>query len=123
MRGVEVGVYHLASRHARPNRALVLEKTDQAMAKRDHDRLVGWMPVAAPLGVVPADEMLAPDSDKPVRLLVPEHDQFRTPAAATEATAGWANATIEIVPGTDHFLAGGLGVVMDQLSSFVDQLT
>lgn len=89
----------------------------------DHDRLVGWMPVAAPLGVVPAGEMLAPDSDKPVRLLVPEHDQFRTPAAATEATAGWANATIEIVPGTDHFLAGGLGVVMDQLSSFVDQLT
>ena len=64
----------------------------------------------------------APPTDKPVRLLVPEHDQFRTPAAATEATAGWANATIEIVPGTDHFLAGGLGVVMDQLSSFVDQV-
>lgn len=89
----------------------------------DHERLAGWMPVAAPLGVVPIDEMVAPAADKPVHLLVPEHDQFRTPAAAADATADWANTTIEIVPGTDHFLAGGLGVVMDQLSSFVDRLT
>ncbi len=88
----------------------------------DHDRLVGWMPVAAPLGVVSIDDMVAASSDKPVRLLVPEHDQFRTPAAAAETTAGWTNAEIEVVPGTDHFLAGGLGVVMDQLSSFVDRL-
>lgn len=88
----------------------------------DHERLLGWMPVAAPLGVVPIDEMVAPSSDKPVKLLVPEHDQFRTPAAATEATAGWTNASIEVVPGTDHFLAGGLNVVMDQLAAFVDQV-
>lgn len=86
----------------------------------DHERLVGWMPVAAPLGVVPIDEMVAPGSAKPVRLLVPEHDQFRTPAAAAETTSAWTTASIEVVPGTDHFLAGGLGVVMDQLSSFVD---
>lgn len=89
----------------------------------DHERLLGWMPVAAPLGVVPIDEMLAPSSDKPVKLLVPEHDQFRAPAAASDTTASWTNASIEVVPGTDHFLAGGLNVVMDQLTAFVDQLT
>lgn len=88
----------------------------------DHDRLVGWMPVAAPLAVVAPADMVAPTSPKPVRLLVPEHDQFRPPAAAAETTADWTNATIEVVPGTDHFLAGGLGVVMDNLSSFVEQL-
>ena len=88
----------------------------------DHDRLVGWMPVAAPLAVVPVDEMVAPSAAKPVRLLVPEHDQFRAPAAAADITQGWTNASIEIVPGTDHFLAGGLGAVMDHLSAFVDLL-
>ena len=74
----------------------------------DHERLVGWMPVAAPLAVVPVDEMVAPGSPKPKHLLVPEHDQFRDPASAAATTESWNATTLHTVPGTDHFLAGGL---------------
>lgn len=122
-RDVEAAVAHVAALSDAP---LLLTGwsfgADVSLAV-DHERLAGWMPVAAPLGVVPVDEMVAPTSDKPVRLLVPEHDQFRAPAAAAETTIDWSSASIDIVAGTDHFLAGGLGVVMDTLSSFVDQLT
>ena len=89
----------------------------------DHDRLAGWMPVAAPLAVVPVEEMVAPSSAKPKHLLVPEHDQFRSPAAAATTTEAWPATTQHTVPGTDHFLAGGLGVVMDQLSEFVAKVS
>lgn len=89
----------------------------------DHDRLVGWMPVAAPLAAVPLDEMVAPSSSKPKHLLVPEHDQFRNPAAAAATTESWPETTLHTVSGTDHFLAGGLGVVMDQLSAFVARVS
>lgn len=88
----------------------------------DHDRLHGWLPVAAPLGVVPTDEMVAPTSPKPKHLLVPEHDQFRSPGSAAEATAGWPATTLETVPGSDHFLAGGLGAVGAALRAFVAEL-
>ena len=33
------------------------------------------------------------------------------------------DTTLHTVPGTDHFLAGGLGVVMDQLSDFVAKVS
>lgn len=89
----------------------------------DHDRLVGWLAVAAPLGVVPVADMAAPTSPKPTHLLVPEHDQFKSPSAAAETIATWTTTTLEVVAGADHFLAGGLGVVADALESFVDQLT
>lgn len=85
-------------------------------------RVAGWMAVAAPLAVVPADEMVAPDAAEPKLLLVPEHDQFRSPEAAREAVAGWTNTAISVVPGTDHFLAGGLGVVADQFETFMAAL-
>lgn len=86
----------------------------------DHDRLVAWMPVAAPLAVVPVDQMAAPASDKPKHLLVPEHDQFRPPEGAAEVTAPWAATTIEVVPGADHFFGVGLGAVGAALSAQLD---
>jgi alpha/beta superfamily hydrolase len=85
----------------------------------DHERLIGWMPVAAPLAVVPLGEVVAATSHKPKHLLVPEYDQFRAPVAAAEATASWPRTTLETVPGADHFLAGGLGAVGAALTAFV----
>lgn len=85
----------------------------------DHDRLAGWMPVAAPLAVVPPNEMTAPGSPKPKHLLVPEHDQFRSPDAAAATTADWVATSLETIPGTDHFLTGGLGAVGAALETFV----
>lgn len=92
---------------------------DVAMAV-DHDRLAGWLAVAAPLAVVPVDEMVAPSAAKPKLLLVPQHDQFREPAAAHEVVADWVDTTVEVIPATDHFLAGGLGVVSDAFARFVE---
>ena len=84
------------------------------------DDVAGWLCVAAPLAVVPVEEMAAPDADEPKLLLVPEHDQFRTPEDARTATASWRNTRVEVVPSTDHFLAGGLGAVGDALARFVE---
>ena len=50
----------------------------------------------------PAMRELAPEGIL-VGKSVPEHDEIRQPDSAREATAGWVNTTIEVVPGADHF--------------------
>lgn len=88
----------------------------------DDPRIVAWVLVAAPLAVVPADEMVAPDDPRPKLLLVPEYDQYRSPDAAREATAGWVNTTVEVVPGADHFMAGRTQHVADRFTAFTTSL-
>ena len=61
--------------------------------------------------------------DRPTLLLVPEHDQFRTPDSAAEATAGWPSTEVITIAGGDHFLGGHADVVADRVLSFVDSLT
>lgn len=79
----------------------------------DDDRVAGWFAVAAPLAVVPVDEMIAGSDDRPVVLAVPEHDQFCTPDVAIERSGAWRNVSIEEIAGADHFLAGKLHLVGD----------
>lgn len=83
----------------------------------DDDRIVGWCPVAAPLGIVPVTEMLAPVDARPKHLLVPEHDQYSSPERSTSIASTWTNATVEVVPGTDHFLGGAMSRVADAVLS------
>ena len=87
-------------------------------------RIDGWAAVAPPLGVLPLDDLsVAAGVDaRPKLLLVPEHDQFRPPAAAREATATWTNTTIEVVNGGDHFLAGRTEKVADLVAAFAASL-
>ena len=59
----------------------------------------GWVAVAAPLRIVPPAEMAAPSDTRPKLLVVPELDQFRSPAAAAEATAGWAATSLVTIAG------------------------
>lgn len=80
----------------------------------DDERHDGWFAVAAPLAYS-GDEPPAGVDERPTVLLVPEHDQFRAPAAAAETTTGWATTTIVTVAGADHFLGGRTGFVADQL--------
>jgi uncharacterized protein len=79
----------------------------------------GWFAVAAPLAIVPIDEMAAPAAAAPKLLVVPEHDQFRSPASAREVTAGWQATNIDVVTGADHFLAGALDRVAGEFEGFV----
>ena len=73
----------------------------------DHPRHSGWFGIAPPLRIVSVDDMAAPADDRPKVLAVPEHDQFNPPEAAAETTASWINTSQWVVPGADHFLAGG----------------
>ena len=71
------------------------------------ERLAGWVVIAPPLRFRPAaDYDVVGHDPRPKLLIVPEHDEFRSPASAAEATADWVNTTLEVVPGADHFLVG-----------------
>ncbi len=83
----------------------------------DHDALSGWFLVAAPLAG-PADRRVTATSPKPKVLVVPEHDQFRSPESARKMTAGWPATTVRVVPGADHFLAGRRAEVCRLLEDF-----
>jgi uncharacterized protein len=81
--------------------------------------VAGWVCVAPPLASVPAADMVAAADPRPKLLLVPEHDQYRDPSSAHDMVAGWAVTTVEVVPGTDHFLAGRLALVADLVTAAV----
>ncbi len=80
----------------------------------DDDRHAGWFAVAAPLAST-GDAPAAAADPRSKTLLVPEHDQFRAPAAAAAATADWTATSLVTVAGADHFLGGRISFVADQL--------
>jgi hypothetical protein len=87
-------------------------------------RLSGWVAIAPPLRILPVAELSAAAGadPRPKLLIVPEHDQFRPPAAAAEATAAWVDTRIEPVPGADHFLVGRTEKVARHVTRFVAEL-
>lgn len=83
-------------------------------------RLAGWVLIAPPLRFRPAADPETVGLDpRPKLLVVPEHDEFRSPASAAEATAGWRATTVETVPGADHFLVGRTAVATRLLVAFL----
>ena len=94
----------------------------------DDERLSGWMAVAPPLRTVDSDGSarsagwVASRDPRPTLIVVPEHDQFRNPASAAEATSGWVATRIEVVPGADHFLVGRTDRVVELAVSFLHEL-
>ena len=89
----------------------------------DHHRLSAWIGIAAPLRIVDPADMAAPNDPRPKLLLVPQHDQFRSPAEAAEIAAGWTNTRLEVIAGGDHFLMGHARAVADLISEFVSGLS
>ncbi len=86
--------------------------------------LDGWVAIAPPLRVLPVEELAAGAGadPRPTLLIVPEHDQFRPPDAAREATEGWTATTIEAVSGADHFMVGRTEKVAALVAAFVASL-
>jgi alpha/beta superfamily hydrolase len=82
----------------------------------DDARIDAWCAIAPPLSIVPVEEMRAPTDPRHKHLLIPEHDQYNAPPRATTITAPWINTTIEVLPGTDHFLGGALERVLEALA-------
>ena len=87
------------------------------------ERIAGWFLIAPPLRIVSFDAMIAASDPRPKHLAVPEHDQFRLPDSAREATADWVNTTIEVVAGADHFCAGRTDKVAGSVVTFAAGLT
>ncbi|HEV7888769.1 MAG TPA: alpha/beta family hydrolase [Acidimicrobiales bacterium] len=70
------------------------------------ERVSGWCAVAPPLRFANVERMAARHDERPKLLVIPENDQYRSPASAREVVAGWKNTRLEVVPGADHFLVG-----------------
>ena len=78
----------------------------------DDGRISGWLAVAPPLRTVDSDgsarsaRWAAGGDPHPTLLVVPEHDQFRDPASAAEATRGWVATRMGGVGATDDLDPG-----------------
>jgi uncharacterized protein len=77
-------------------------------------RLAGWFLIAPPLRLTDEQTTAVGTDPRPKGLAVPEHDQFSPSAAVSAVVAGWRNATVGVVPGTDHFLSGGYADVVSR---------
>ena len=75
-----------------------------------HPTLVGWLAVAPPLAMMPAERAAATDH-RPTHLLVAGHDQFSPPGATDEVTRSWVNTETSVVARADHFFAGDLTTI------------
>jgi alpha/beta superfamily hydrolase len=80
-----------------------------------HEAVAGWVAVTPPLASVDLDAMAAAGDPRPKLLLVAEHDQFCDPVTARSRTSGWTTTDVVTIPGTDHFLAGRLSWVTEQV--------
>lgn len=89
----------------------------------DDARVSGWVGVAPPLRFGKIEEMAARSDDRPKLLIIPQYDQYRSPESAREATAGWTNTRIEVVPGADHFLVGRVDRVAPLVIGFLRSLS
>jgi len=78
--------------------------------------LVGRVLIAPPVRSIP---LPVSANDVPALLLVPEHDQYGGPDATTAAVSDWPDATVETVPGADHFLAGAVARITTRTVAWV----
>jgi uncharacterized protein len=86
------------------------------------EHLAAWVGIAAPLAIVEPGEMAASRDERPTLLLVPEHDQFRSPESAADIAASWPNTSVVTVAGGDHFLMGRSQVVAEEVEGFLGRL-
>jgi alpha/beta superfamily hydrolase len=70
-----------------------------------HPRVDGWVAVAPPLAAMPGARIAATDH-RPKHLLVPQHDQYSSPAQTSAAVADWPNTSVDVIEAADHFLGG-----------------
>ena len=89
---------------------VVLDVTDE--------RVAGWCAIAG----AGRAELLAGADHRPKLLLVPAHDQYAAPSVVADLTTDWRNTTRVTIPMADHFLAGALERVADDVLGFVRSL-
>jgi len=83
------------------------------------ERVAGWFLIAPPLRLVAANRTTIGTDPRPKAVAVPEFDQFSPPVEVAKATEGWSNTVLNALPGADHFLAGSLDDVVDQVLTWI----
>ncbi len=73
--------------------------------------LVARVLVAPPVSAFDLAASPAAGDGLPALLLVPAHDQYGSPDAVSAALEGWPTASLEVIEGCDHFLAGAIATV------------
>jgi alpha/beta superfamily hydrolase len=79
-------------------------------ARAQSEALVARVLVAPPVSMLQG----APVPAVPTLVLVPAHDQFGPPDGVAEATRPWPDTVVEVVEGTDHFLAGAVDRIAER---------
>ena len=75
---------------------------------------------AARVLVAPPVAMLdLPAQPQPTLVLVPAHDQYGPPDDVKNALVGWPEATVEVIDGCDHFLAGAIDRITTRTVAWV----
>lgn len=107
---LEAAMTRLAGEHGGGGRLLLGYSWGAAVTARAELPGVAARVLVAPpvtmLDVVPRPE--------PTLVLVPAHDQYGPPDAVEAAIASWNDATVEVVEGCDHFLAGATSRIADR---------
>ena len=94
---------------------------DTSLAVLD-PRITAWAACAPPLRIHPLEDLSAAAGadPRPKLLIIPEHDQFRDPTSARDATKQWVNTQVVAVPGADHFFVGRTDKVAALIVSFIE---
>lgn len=79
-----------------------------------HAGIHGYVAIAPPLALMFGDSSSArfpgappcASDDRPVRLIVPRHDQYSQPDAVAPIIGDWTNTSMSVIESADHFLAG-----------------
>lgn len=86
-----------------------------------HDaRLAAWLAIAPPMRFAEIGE-LATDP-RPKHLVLAEHDEFRPPDEIALLAAGWAETTIDVVPGASHFFVGRTDAVVEAADGLISRV-
>jgi alpha/beta superfamily hydrolase len=86
------------------------------------ERLAGWFLIAPPLRPFAPEQHVIAKDDRAKAICIPALDQFFPPAETRQATAGWSNTTISVIPDADHFLAGSVDTVVTQVLAWLRSL-
>jgi pimeloyl-ACP methyl ester carboxylesterase len=112
-----------------PSAAALVAEAEELRATTGVERLLlvgyswgaGVVAHAEPAGIVarvlvapPVTVLDLPPRPEPTLVLVPAHDQYGPPSAVEPALAPWPDATVEVVEGCDHFLAGAVARISER---------
>jgi alpha/beta superfamily hydrolase len=85
----------------------------------DDPALRAVVAVAPPLSALSNEQFARARGRASTLVLAPQHDQFRSPDDTRTVVDQWPNTSFRTISGADHFLAGQMGNVTDEVVDFL----